>query len=143
MKKLIPMLVAGLFAVTSSAWADFKAGMTVMQLQAEVKAQITSGKSAASIAKSGLDANVNLGDLTKAMIDSGVAPGVAISALIGAGAEPNAVQMAAERAGVPANDAASFVRAARLSSQSLTGRGSGSAGAGGTGSGGGGKASGS
>jgi hypothetical protein len=96
--------IALLFAVaisSGSAFADFSAGMSAAQLETEARAQVAAGRSAADIAKAGLQARVNAGFLTTAMLLAGINSSAAITGLVSAGGNLDQVVGAAFAAGIP------------------------------------------
>jgi hypothetical protein len=91
------------------AQAEFRSGMTLAEVEAEVAAQTTAGRSAQDIAGEALGAGLEPGMLTTAMINAGIAPLVAIGAAINNGAPREAVRAGAIAAGVPIHEAVAMI----------------------------------
>src|SRR5438045_5098189 len=80
MKKLASILLASFVLASSTALAQFSAGMSGAGLESAVKAQMAAGKSAADIAKAALAAGVNAGAVTTALLVSAANPDAAVQA---------------------------------------------------------------
>ena len=99
-RKVAIAVVSTLAISSSSAFADFSAGMFAAQLEVEAKAQAKAGKSPADIARAGIAAGVNARFLTTAMLLAGISPSAAISGLVSAGGDLDQIVGAAFAAGV-------------------------------------------
>jgi hypothetical protein len=91
------------------AQAEFRQDMTLAEIETEVAAQTTAGRSAQDIAGEALGAGLEPGMVTTAMINAGIAPLVAIGAAINNGAPREAVRAGAIAAGVPIDEAIAMI----------------------------------
>jgi hypothetical protein len=91
------------------AQAEFRQDMTLAEVETEVAAQTTAGRSAQDIAGEALGAGLEPGMVTTAMINAGIAPLVAIGAAINNGAPREAVRAGAIAAGVPIHEAVAMI----------------------------------
>jgi hypothetical protein len=98
-----------LIAAIPLAIAQFRADMTLAEVEDEVSTQVSAGRTANDVASDALGAGLEPGLVTAAMINAGVAPLIAIGAAINAGAPREAVRAGAIAAGVPIHEAVAMI----------------------------------
>jgi hypothetical protein len=91
------------------AQAEFRQDMALVEIEAEVRDQIASGRGVNDVARDALGVGLDPGIVTAAMINAGVAPLVAIGATINAGAPREAVRAGALAGGVPIGEALTMI----------------------------------
>jgi len=100
-----------LAAMTLTAHAEFRTDMTLAEIEAEVRAQVSAGRTVNEISGDAIGVGLDAGLVTAAMINAGVAPLVAIGAAINTGAPREAVRAGAMAAGVPIREAEAMILA--------------------------------
>lgn len=133
MKKLFSAMLLSIVCFAPVAFAAITAGMTQVQLDAEVKLQVVAGKSPADIAKAAKAAGIDAGSLTKALLKAGTAPAAGLAAVLGSygndaaasvakaaldsGVQTSVIQTALTGNGISQNKAQELIAAAKSSSQ--------------------------
>jgi len=107
LKKLA--LALALAAAIPLALAQFRPGMTLAEIEAEVATQVAAGRTVNEVAGDALGAGLEPGLVTAAMINAGVAPLVAIGAVLNTGGPREAVRAGALAAGVPINEVVAMI----------------------------------
>ena len=101
LKNLLCALALAAFAPLAAA--QFQAGMSVEQVEAQVKTQLAAGATLAQIAQQALAAKLDAGLVTAALVTSSGNPAGAVSAMVSAGAPVQTVVSAALAAGASAD----------------------------------------
>jgi hypothetical protein len=97
LKTFLATLALAAFAPLAAA--QFQAGMSVEQIEAQVKSQLATGATLAQIAQQALAAGLDAGLVTAALVTSSGNPADAVSAMLSAGAPVQVVVDAALGAG--------------------------------------------